>query len=261
MFRTSRVGAAAAIAAAALSTFAATSADARRVATDDPWPMPEVGACVLDTGILTAGCNAISLGFTVRMGGQNYNNIYIYDDGLISFGSPVANPGSDTIDGFGTPVIAAGLSRIAVFDVPPYVTMQFGERAPSNPGELLFGWYEGEVEFIGGVDPEDPFILLPGSYAQVVNTGYYRLLKLEAIEPGRARATIFTTGFGGPVGYKLGTASLALEDPIQDDYVFEFGERIIAGIPEPASWALMIAGFGLIGIAARRRRAEALPAS
>jgi hypothetical protein len=261
MVRTSRIGAAAAIAAAALTTFAATSADARRVSTDDPWPMPEVGACVLDTGIATQGCNPISLGFTVRIGSQTYNSIYLYDDGLISFGSTVTNPLSDTVEGFGTPVIAAGLSRIEVFDFPPYVTSQFSERVTGNPGEFLLGWYEGEVEFIGGVDPEDQFQLLPGSYARVVNTGYYRLLKLEPLEPGRARATIFTSGFGGPLGYSLGNVSLALEEPIQDDYVFEFGERIVPGIPEPASWALMIAGFGLVGLAARRRRAEALPAS
>lgn len=28
----------------------------------------------------------------------------------------------------------------------------------------------------------------------------------------------------------------------------------VAAVPEPASWALMIAGFGLVGVAARRRR-------
>jgi hypothetical protein len=31
-------------------------------------------------------------------------------------------------------------------------------------------------------------------------------------------------------------------------------DPIIAGVPEPASWALMIAGFGLVGATARRRR-------
>ena len=34
---------------------------------------------------------------------------------------------------------------------------------------------------------------------------------------------------------------------------FEFGD-LAAVVPEPASWALMIAGFGLAGAAARRRR-------
>ena len=33
-----------------------------------------------------------------------------------------------------------------------------------------------------------------------------------------------------------------------------------AGVPEPASWALMIAGFGLAGAALRRRRSAALTA-
>jgi hypothetical protein len=31
----------------------------------------------------------------------------------------------------------------------------------------------------------------------------------------------------------------------------------VGGVPEPASWAMMIAGFGLIGAATRRRRAAA----
>ena len=36
-------------------------------------------------------------------------------------------------------------------------------------------------------------------------------------------------------------------------YVIEYG-GLQAGVPEPASWALMIGGFGLMGAAMRRRR-------
>lgn len=36
--------------------------------------------------------------------------------------------------------------------------------------------------------------------------------------------------------------------------IADFGPRVFAAIPEPASWALMIAGFGAIGFAGRRRR-------
>jgi hypothetical protein len=31
----------------------------------------------------------------------------------------------------------------------------------------------------------------------------------------------------------------------------------IAAVPEPASWALLILGFGVVGVAARRQRAMA----
>jgi hypothetical protein len=31
---------------------------------------------------------------------------------------------------------------------------------------------------------------------------------------------------------------------------------VAAGVPEPASWAMMIGGFGLIGAASRRRRSS-----
>jgi PEP-CTERM motif len=36
-------------------------------------------------------------------------------------------------------------------------------------------------------------------------------------------------------------------------YVVEYGGLGGPGVPEPASWALMIAGFGVVGAAARRR--------
>lgn len=37
---------------------------------------------------------------------------------------------------------------------------------------------------------------------------------------------------------------------------FEFDDIATAGVPEPATWAMMLAGFGLVGFAARRRRQQ-----
>lgn len=36
--------------------------------------------------------------------------------------------------------------------------------------------------------------------------------------------------------------------------IADFGPRLFAAVPEPASWAMMIAGFGLAGFGLRRRR-------
>lgn len=35
---------------------------------------------------------------------------------------------------------------------------------------------------------------------------------------------------------------------------YEAGDFLVAGVPEPASWAMLITGFGLAGAAVRRRR-------
>ena len=37
---------------------------------------------------------------------------------------------------------------------------------------------------------------------------------------------------------------------------FEFDDIAAAGVPEPATWAMMLAGFGMVGFAARRRRPQ-----
>ncbi len=53
-------------------------------------------------------------------------------------------------------------------------------------------------------------------------------------------------GFGrGPVGGSTGNAAAYRLD----------GVVVTAAVPEPAGWAMLIAGFGLIGAAMRRRRA------
>lgn len=42
------------------------------------------------------------------------------------------------------------------------------------------------------------------------------------------------------------------------DAVAQFAQGNVAGVPEPASWAMLIAGFGLVGAIARRRNALAV---
>lgn len=45
-----------------------------------------------------------------------------------------------------------------------------------------------------------------------------------------------------------------------NDYVGNFRIDATGAVPEPASWALMVGGFGLIGVAARRRSAKVVAA-
>ena len=57
------------------------------------------------------------------------------------------------------------------------------------------------------------------------------------------------------VGFTSGTGAAAANHDVvswifNDDY-----KPVVGGVPEPATWAMLIAGFGLVGAVARRRRA------
>ena len=56
-------------------------------------------------------------------------------------------------------------------------------------------------------------------------------------------------------GYVTQAASLTSARPIQAIYADNGASQGFAvGVPEPATWAMMIAGFGMVGFAARRRK-------
>lgn len=59
----------------------------------------------------------------------------------------------------------------------------------------------------------------------------------------------FTAGNAGTLMANIGTTSADNVGPLLDSVRLDIGV-----VPEPASWALMIAGFGMVGFAARRRR-------
>ncbi|MBS0504020.1 MAG: PEP-CTERM sorting domain-containing protein [Proteobacteria bacterium] len=66
-----------------------------------------------------------------------------------------------------------------------------------------------------------------------------------------------TRGFD-PTSYTFQLWSRLRVNPAADGFnseIADFGPRIFASVPEPASWALMIAGFGLMGATVRRRTA------
>lgn len=63
--------------------------------------------------------------------------------------------------------------------------------------------------------------------------------------------------FGVPAGIFVAFEDLPnLGDIDYNDHRFVFTFPGVAGVPEPATWAMLIAGFGMVGFAARRRRGE-----
>lgn len=91
----------------------------------------------------------------------------------------------------------------------------------------------------------------------VVGSASYELANTSFAIPGYANWTSF--GSGGLAGIDVDELRFALVGGIEDfAQVYVAVDNIqlgVAGvIPEPDSWALLIAGFGFIGAAMRRRR-------
>jgi PEP-CTERM motif len=70
------------------------------------------------------------------------------------------------------------------------------------------------------------------------------------------KSLFFTAGNAGSLKFFIGTNSADNIGPILDNVSLDIG----AAVPEPATWAMMILGFGVIGMSLRRRGAAALPA-
>jgi hypothetical protein len=102
-------------------------------------------------------------------------------------------------------------------------------------------------------------------YISVLNTGnfFYSDTSLNVDGITHIWATAYSDGeFGIPDGTLVGFEDiLGGGDADYEDLVFVFTNvGVTSGIPEPATWGLMIAGFGLVGFASRRRRVTTISA-
>lgn len=70
-------------------------------------------------------------------------------------------------------------------------------------------------------------------------------------EPFTSYGISFVAGNAGTLTAFIATASTDNVGPVLDNFSLSIG-----AVPEPASWAMMITGFGLVGVAARSRRAR-----
>ncbi|NNM77224.1 PEPxxWA-CTERM sorting domain-containing protein [Sphingomonas sp. ID1715] len=94
------------------------------------------------------------------------------------------------------------------------------------------------------------------AFANVTTTGVTTSTQIDATDPFSTKSIFFTAGNAGTLRFTLGTDSGDNVGPVVDNLRLD----VNAAVPEPASWALMIAGFGLAGAALRRRTLVALAA-
>jgi len=111
------------------------------------------------------------------------------------------------------------------------------------------------------VNPGDTLVF----YIKLADTGDF-FYSDPALNPGKLNHVFSAPYAGGLVG-PGGTIPAGIYVSVEDlrgggdldynDMKFVFTNVAAVVIPEPATWAMRIAGFGLVGFAARRSRAAA----
>lgn len=120
----------------------------------------------------------------------------------------------------------------------------------------------GTTEFIENGPFDGP------TFFTTLDQGGVALLRLDREPAGQQQFRLFGTQlFTGPTTapvFTLGTFDLSSTprnggDPVQPlTYRVTISDRAISAVPEPATWAMMIAGFGMIGFGLRHRRKQSL---
>jgi hypothetical protein len=252
------------LAAFAVSAFlAAAPADARRTVIDTG-EFIDIGSPVDACTIGGDPCDATILPFSFDFGTGLTNEAFIYDRGIISFGDPISgavDPNADFTT-FGVPVIA-----------PLYVPGDTGTAGPYDAfaGTIGAGDFEETLANFGTdlfvisfLDPsvDDPNDFLT-PYVHVIIDASTGEIRFEFIhgqsfkdEFGNVTLALPNTT-GTQMGYVLGNEQLLVNSPNTEGinaFTFPGGG---GGVPEPATWAMMLLGFGAVGFSMRRARTSA----
>jgi hypothetical protein len=122
--------------------------------------------------------------------------------------------------------------------------------------DLLFNFNAADAaNFINGLPNNSSYFGNPNAPFAGNNPGEpYAFLNFYARTGTRFDRVVFTQGPGG--GYESDNHTVGRWNRMSGT-IFQ-GDT--GAVPEPASWAMLIAGFGLVGAAARRRRTKTVAA-
>ena len=218
--------------------------------------------------------SAMLMGATQAVAGTNLLTNGSFEDGFN--GWSVNTTGSGT--GFTAPVV------IEYGQASGYPTGAFGEavpadNAPFNPGLDPVGTHGAYFSSDVGLQTLSQTVSLVAGKKYTFGFDYY-LPQNGYNNPNNATfsATLagdpfasFTLGSKSPVTWRLVSATKTFVASTSGDFTFAFAgtaypakdvviDRVFLAVPEPAAWAMMIGGFGVVGFAARRRRSVAVTA-
>jgi hypothetical protein len=203
----------------------------------------------------------VPLGFNFTMFGVTYTDIYINNNGNVSFGNGISAFVPSGPTGANQPIISPWFDDVDTRGANSGVV----HLQEDTPGQLVVTW-----DNVGSFFEQDTLldsfqlVLRSDSFNAPAGEGqigfFYGTMGWEQSVYTTAAAIGFGDGAGnGEVLDGSGTQT-DLNTVVANHHIW-FNQNLsvvdpTVGVPEPATWAMMIVGFGLVGIAMRRRRTQ-----
>jgi hypothetical protein len=208
----------------------------------------------------------VNLGFDINFFGKTYSKIYVYGNGYISFGSSINNSGdilsvSRAITDFQIPIIAPTFftsryldSGIGSWGGGSALVSGIGNTTGlSVEWDIFEPWYNPAKDVFGGFSM---FML------QLVNrsdtgAGNFDFI-FDFIYLYGSDAPYNFSGYAAE-GNFYGYPKYAGNFDTRDSYVFEVRDGVVTNplplgvVPEPETYAMLLAGLVVVGFAAKRR--------
>ena len=198
------------------------------------------------------GGSGLFLPYSVSIGGQPFTNrAIVHGNGLLTFGSAFQffdnpdvsdkiNNGTDpALTEYGLTLVSAGQNN--TLDSGNAFLQSASLQLVPDTSTIKASWYTCNAPSAPGVCPRSNLTSLTLTPTKAGFAGHF-----DTVTSGSDR------------GYVSGGAYTATG---QDFVLAATFEGLPLGVPEPASWAMMIAGFGLVGAASRRRAREYVTSS
>ncbi len=209
----------------------------------------DTGTVASDLGVQEmVGLGAVGTGAsgTIGFDGQKrYGfNTYQFTFDQVLAGAGFGTPPSFPTDAFGAPK-GSELAYDFTGGNPTYDVFGRFLGAPSGPGYVT----------VGGVNYSDTLATAGDSGAPHFENG-----KIVGVTSFGISGSLFQMGAcGGPTSVDPSHSATSCTNSSfgeigVDTRVASFASFVASYVPEPASWTMLIAGFGVVGIAARRRR-------